>query len=85
VHVRRLRAKLGTDHEQLIGTVRNVGYRFVTRPERSERSATANTAAADAGHGTGGNGAPSGSEAAEADDADAQAAGMVATPAAAAR
>ena len=30
VHVRRLRAKLGTDHEQLIGTVRNVGYRFHT-------------------------------------------------------
>jgi DNA-binding response OmpR family regulator len=29
VHVRRLRAKLGTDHEALIGTVRNVGYRFV--------------------------------------------------------
>lgn len=28
VHVRRLRAKLGPDHEQLIGTVRNVGYRF---------------------------------------------------------
>ncbi|GAB3618991.1 response regulator transcription factor [Glutamicibacter sp. PS] len=28
VHVRRLRAKLGTDHEQLIGTVRNVGYRY---------------------------------------------------------
>ena len=28
VHVRRLRAKLGTDHETLIGTVRNVGYRF---------------------------------------------------------
>jgi DNA-binding response OmpR family regulator len=83
VHVRRLRAKLGTDHEQLIGTVRNVGYRFVTRPERSERSATASTAAADAGHGTAGNGAPSGSEAAEADDADAQAAGIVATPAAA--
>jgi DNA-binding response OmpR family regulator len=27
VHVRRLRAKLG-DMEQLIGTVRNVGYRF---------------------------------------------------------
>lgn len=26
VHVRRLRAKLGTDHESLIGTVRNVGY-----------------------------------------------------------
>ena len=29
VHVRRLRAKLGVEHEQLIGTVRNVGYRFV--------------------------------------------------------
>ena len=29
VHVRRLRAKLGSDHENLIGTVRNVGYRFV--------------------------------------------------------
>jgi DNA-binding response OmpR family regulator len=29
VHVRRLRAKLGVDHELLIGTVRNVGYRFV--------------------------------------------------------
>jgi DNA-binding response OmpR family regulator len=29
VHVRRLRAKLGTEHEALIGTVRNVGYRFV--------------------------------------------------------
>jgi DNA-binding response OmpR family regulator len=29
VHVRRLRAKLGTDNEELIGTVRNVGYRFV--------------------------------------------------------
>lgn len=32
VHVRRLRAKLGPEHETLIGTVRNVGYRFV--PER---------------------------------------------------
>jgi len=30
VHVRRLRAKLGGEHEQLIGTVRNVGYRFVS-------------------------------------------------------
>jgi DNA-binding response OmpR family regulator len=29
VHVRRLRAKLGADNEELIGTVRNVGYRFV--------------------------------------------------------
>ncbi len=34
VHVRRLRAKLGAEHEALIGTVRNVGYRFV--PLKSE-------------------------------------------------
>ena len=34
VHVRRLRAKLGTEHEQMIGTVRNVGYKLV-RPSRS--------------------------------------------------
>ncbi|MDP9444826.1 MAG: response regulator transcription factor [Actinomycetota bacterium] len=33
VHVRRLRAKLGPEHEGLIGTVRNVGYRFVLPPE----------------------------------------------------
>jgi DNA-binding response OmpR family regulator len=34
VHVRRLRAKLGAEHEALIGTVRNVGYRFVPpKPE----------------------------------------------------
>ncbi|MFE4519531.1 response regulator transcription factor [Kitasatospora sp. NPDC056783] len=39
VHVRRLRAKLGVEHEQLIGTVRNVGYRFVVpeKPEKGER------------------------------------------------
>ena len=37
VHVRRLRAKLGPEHEQLIGTVRNVGYKFV-RPHRSMSS-----------------------------------------------
>jgi DNA-binding response OmpR family regulator len=37
VHVRRLRAKLGTDNEQLIGTVRNVGYRFVNPEKRNER------------------------------------------------
>jgi DNA-binding response OmpR family regulator len=30
VHVRRLRAKLGAEHEALIGTVRQVGYKFVT-------------------------------------------------------
>ena len=34
VHVRRLRAKLGVEHEALIGTVRNVGYRFV--PQRAD-------------------------------------------------
>jgi DNA-binding response OmpR family regulator len=28
VHIRRLRSKLGPEHESLIGTVRNVGYRF---------------------------------------------------------
>lgn len=33
VHVRRLRAKLGPEHELLIGTVRNVGYRFVLPPK----------------------------------------------------
>jgi DNA-binding response OmpR family regulator len=32
VHVRRLRAKLGPEHEALIGTVRHVGYKFVTPP-----------------------------------------------------
>jgi DNA-binding response OmpR family regulator len=37
VHVRRLRAKLGPEQEQLIGTVRNVGYKFV-RPLRSMSS-----------------------------------------------
>lgn len=30
VHVRRLRAKLGAEHESMIGTVRQVGYKFVT-------------------------------------------------------
>ncbi|SHE52530.1 winged helix-turn-helix domain-containing protein [Streptoalloteichus hindustanus] len=38
VHVRRLRAKLGPEHESLIGTVRNVGYKFV-RPPRGGRAA----------------------------------------------
>jgi Transcriptional regulatory protein, C terminal len=39
VHVRRLRAKLGPEHEQMIGTVRNVGYKFV-RPTRGGLGAT---------------------------------------------
>ena len=34
VHVRRLRAKLGHEHEALIGTIRNVGYRFVAERPR---------------------------------------------------
>ncbi|GAB47152.1 transcriptional regulatory protein GlnR [Mobilicoccus pelagius NBRC 104925] len=34
VHVRRLRAKLGPEHEGLIGTVRGVGYRY-QNPARS--------------------------------------------------
>ena len=36
VHVRRLRAKLGSEHEALISTVRNVGYRFVLPPKDRE-------------------------------------------------
>ncbi len=38
VHVRRLRAKLGPDHDALIGTVRNVGYRFVLPPTTSGKT-----------------------------------------------
>ena len=33
--MRRLRAKLGPENETLIGTVRNVGYRFVLPPRES--------------------------------------------------
>ena len=41
VHVRRLRAKLGLEYEVLIGTVRNVGYRFVPEsPPRASESLT---------------------------------------------
>ncbi len=39
VHVRRLRAKLGPEHETLIGTVRNVGYRFVLPPAKDKDAA----------------------------------------------
>ncbi len=39
VHVRRLRAKLGPEHEHHIGTVRNVGYRFVV-PTRETTTKT---------------------------------------------
>jgi len=37
VHVRRLRAKLGPEHEAMIGTVRNVGYKFVRPAEGARR------------------------------------------------
>jgi DNA-binding response OmpR family regulator len=43
VHVRRLRAKLGSEHEALIGTVRNVGYRFVVPPRETEAPAAVST------------------------------------------
>ena len=42
VHVRRLRAKLGAEHEALIGTVRNVGYKL----DRQVADATAAAASA---------------------------------------
>ena len=49
VHVRRLRAKLGTDHETLIGTVRNVGYRFVaSKVDDDAKDASAEAESADA-------------------------------------
>jgi DNA-binding response OmpR family regulator len=34
VHVRRLRAKLGSEYESMIGTVRQVGYKFVVPSAR---------------------------------------------------
>jgi DNA-binding response OmpR family regulator len=52
VHVRRLRAKLGSEHESLIGTVRNVGYRFVLPPTGAATAEEAMTG--DAGAGAGG-------------------------------
>lgn len=39
VHVRRLRAKLGVENETLIGTVRNVGYRFVLPAKEKDGAA----------------------------------------------
>jgi DNA-binding response OmpR family regulator len=37
VHVRRLRAKLGSEYEAMIGTVRQVGYKFVAPTDRTMR------------------------------------------------
>ena len=42
VHVGRLRAKLGPENESLIGTIRNVGYRFVTSPIADHDSVSIN-------------------------------------------
>ena len=42
VHVRRLRAKLG-DQESLIGTVRNVGYRFTLHEEEENNERVPNS------------------------------------------
>ena len=47
VHVRRLRAKLGSEHEAMIGTVRNVGYKFV-RPAEGNRRDTSSSHAEEA-------------------------------------
>jgi DNA-binding response OmpR family regulator len=55
VHVRRLRAKLGTEHEALIGTVRNVGYKL----DQQVADAAAAAARAEAEHDTP---APAGAE-----------------------
>ena len=58
VHVRRLRAKLGSENEALIGTVRNVGYKFVpakpesrTMPPVAEAQARQSTSGQDSGNG----------------------------------
>jgi DNA-binding response OmpR family regulator len=39
VHIRRLRSKLGPEFEAIIGTVRNVGYRF-TLPNNGKEATT---------------------------------------------
>jgi DNA-binding winged helix-turn-helix (wHTH) protein len=50
VHVRKLRAKLGPEHEQLIRTVRNVGYKCVRPPHSmSSRQRAEQEHATDAG------------------------------------
>ena len=59
VHVQRLRSKLGPEHEQLIGTVRNVGYKLVRsirtinsrqRPKKQSAANTNNTNPITQGH-----------------------------------
>ena len=57
VHVRRLRAKLGAEHEGLIGTVRNVGYRFVpVKPDEGRRGRPGQAASPEPGQETGAEG-----------------------------
>jgi DNA-binding response OmpR family regulator len=48
VHVRRLRAKLGPENEAMIGTVRNVGYKFVRPSVHADGPANRRAAPADA-------------------------------------
>ena len=48
VHVRRLRAKLGTEHEALIGTVRNVGYKLDQQVADATAAAAVRAAGTDA-------------------------------------
>lgn len=38
VHIRRLRAKLGPDFEHLIGTIRNVGYRYNAEADEDDEN-----------------------------------------------
>lgn len=38
VHIRRLRAKLGPEHDAMIGTVRGVGYKFVSPSAKAARN-----------------------------------------------
>ncbi len=73
VHVRRLRAKLGAENEALIGTVRNVGYRFVPVKGSAARSdGTAERHGSDSWHGSAGRpGSDGPDEAAEPDDSSA--------------
>ena len=47
VHIRRLRAKLGGEYEHVIGTVRNVGYRFDPPEEGADENAAKSAAAGD--------------------------------------
>jgi DNA-binding response OmpR family regulator len=64
VHVRRLRAKLGTEHESAIGTVRNVGYRFVAHVAAGSAEGPEPAASEPAGS------EPAGSEPAGSEDRD---------------